>query len=112
MTIPRNQEFNMPTQFLPISNSSSSSSSNSSGSSSSSDSSDDDDDDDDDDDERNILHVLQDAQQQRLINSSPLRPVTESTGKKLFFISRHDSVVRLIKFKTTAVDFSFWDATD
>ncbi|CAF1136821.1 unnamed protein product [Rotaria sordida] len=76
----RNQEFNITAQssslVLPVSSSSESSSS----SSSSSASSDDDDDDDDDDDERNILLAIQGTQQQRLINSSPLRPVIENVG--------------------------------
>ncbi|CAF1471237.1 unnamed protein product, partial [Adineta steineri] len=48
-------------------------------SSSSSSSSDEDEDEDEDDvDERNILLALQDAQQQRVTNSSPLRPIIEN----------------------------------
>ena len=108
--VPRNQELNTPVQtsslFLPVSSSSSSSNSSSSSasgsdsesssSSSESGSSDDDeddnnddDDDDDDDYERNILFALQEAQQQRLVNSSPLRPSTESAGKASFIDSNH-----------------------
>lgn len=78
-SITRDQESNA--LFLPISSSSSSSESSSSSSSSeSSDDDDDDDDDEDDEDERNILRVLHEAQQQRLVNSSPLRTSTESAS--------------------------------
>ena len=97
-SIPRIQESNTPAQssslFLPIdssnsdSNSSSSSSNSSdsdseSSSSSSSDNDGQDDDDDDDDDERNILFALQEAQQQRLTNTSSLQPTAESTSNRL-----------------------------
>jgi hypothetical protein len=93
-SVPRNQELNTPVQssslFLPVSSSSSASESDSESSSSSSSSSGSgSSDDEDDDDERNILLALQEAQQQRLVNASPLRPSTESAGKTPFINSDH-----------------------
>jgi hypothetical protein len=93
-SVPRNQELNTPVQssslFLPVSSSSSASESDSESSSSSSSSSGSgSSDDEDDDDERNILLALQEAQQQRLVNASPLRPSTESPGKISFINSDH-----------------------